>query len=68
MKKYILLLLLFVLGISFNSCTKDFEDGLNYNNGKENGNGNENPVINTGIFKATIEGNACCQSSTSYCH
>lgn len=58
MKKYILLLLLFVLGISFNSCTKDFEDGLNYNNGKENGNGNENPVINTGIFKATIEGNA----------
>lgn len=55
-KKYLVILLLFALGISFNSCTKDFEDGLNYNNG--NGNGNENPLTNTGIFTATVGGSA----------
>lgn len=37
MKKiYVLFLLLFVFGISFSSCTKDFEDGGNYN-GSNNG-------------------------------
>ena len=47
--------MLFALGISFTSCTKDFEDGLNYNNGnQEAGNGNGNNPAGTGVFKAVI--------------
>lgn len=55
-KKYLLIVLLFALGISFNSCTKDFEDGLSYNNGKANG--NENLPTNTGAFTSTVGGSA----------
>lgn len=72
-KNYILLLLLFVLGLSITSCSKDFEDGLNYNNGNTeagngngngngsgngNGNGNGNTVADPGTFKATVGGSA----------
>lgn len=65
MKKInVLFLLLFALGISFTSCTKDFEDGLNYNNGnQEAGNGN-NPT-GAGNFKATVGGNAFIAASSS---
>jgi hypothetical protein len=67
-KKYIFLLLL-ALGISFTSCTKDFENGLDYNdgnagtgnnngNGTGNGNGNGNTTADIGAFKATVSGNA----------
>lgn len=65
-KNYVLFLLLFALGISFTSCTKDFEDGLNYNNGnQEAGNGNGNNPAGTGVFKATVEGNAFVANSSS---
>lgn len=65
MKKInVLFLLLFALGISFTSCTKDFEDGLNYNNGnQEAGNGN-NPT-GAGTFKATVGGNTFIAASSS---
>lgn len=67
MKKInVLLLLLFALGISFTSCTKDFEDGLNYNNGnQENGNGNGDNPAGAGVFKATVGGNAFVANSSS---
>lgn len=56
----------FALGISFTSCTKDFEDGLNYNNGnQEAGNGNGNNPAGTGVFKATVGGNAFVANSSS---
>lgn len=65
-KNYVLFLLLFALGISFTSCTKDFEDGLNYNNGnQEAGNGNGNNPAGTGVFKATVGGNAFVANSSS---
>ncbi|MCC9065304.1 DUF6252 family protein [Flavobacterium piscisymbiosum] len=65
-KNYILFLLLFALGISFTSCTKDFEDGLNYNNGnQEAGNGNGNNPAGTGVFKATVGGNAFVANGSS---
>lgn len=65
-KNYVLFLLLFALGISFTSCTKDFEDGLNYNNGnQEAGNGNGNNPAVTGVFKATVGGNAFVANSSS---
>ena len=65
-KNYVLFLLLFALGISFTSCTKDFEDGLNYNNGnQEAGSGNGNNPAGTGVFKATVGGNAFVANSSS---
>ncbi|QGK73887.1 DUF6252 family protein [Flavobacterium sp. SLB02] len=65
-KNTLLFLLLFALGISFTSCTKDFEDGLNYNNGnQEAGNGNGNNPDGTGVFKATVGGNAFVANSSS---
>jgi hypothetical protein len=65
-KNYILFLLLFAVVISFTSCTKDFEDGLNYNNGnQEAGSGNENNPAGTGVFKATVGGNAFVANSSS---
>jgi len=65
MKKIsILLLLLFAFGVSFSSCTKDFEDGLNYsgfNNNENPGNGDntENETTNDegGDYWPTAIGN-----------
>jgi hypothetical protein len=69
-KNNVLFLLLYALGICFTSCTRDFEDGRNYNgtndnsNGvTENGNGNTtngngNTTADIGIFKAAIGGKA----------
>lgn len=65
MKKInILFLLLSAVVISFSSCTKDFEDGLNYN-GFNNGNEGNGGVEQGGVFKATVGGQAFVANSSS---
>lgn len=65
MKKInILFLLLSAVTISFSSCTKDFEDGLNYN-GFNNGNEGNGGVEQGGIFKATVGGQAFVANTSS---
>jgi len=63
MKKInVLFLLLFALGMSFTSCTRDFEDGGNYNGsnngigGNGNGSGKDTIIEGPGVFKATVDG------------
>lgn len=65
MKKInILFLLLSAVVISFSSCTKDFEDGLNYN-GFNNGNEGNGGVEQGGVFKATFGGQSFVANSSS---
>ncbi|MFH7001300.1 DUF6252 family protein [Flavobacterium bizetiae] len=65
MKKInILFLLLSAVTISFSSCTKDFEDGLNYN-GFNNGNEGNGGVEQGGVFKATVGGQAFVANTSS---
>lgn len=65
MKKInILFLLLSAVVISFSSCTKDFEDGLNYN-GFNNGNEGTGGVVQSGSFKATVGGQSFVANTSS---
>lgn len=65
MKKInILFLLLSAVTISFSSCTKDFEDGLNYN-GFNNGNEGTGGVVQSGSFKATVGGQSFVANTSS---
>lgn len=64
-KNIILFLLLFALGISFVSCSKDFENGLDYNGSNINGNEGTGTIPEAGIFKATIAGEAFVANSTT---
>ena len=64
-KNSILFLLFFVAGLFFTSCTKDFENGLDYDGFNNNGNEGGGGVEQTGVFKATVAGETFVASSSS---